>query len=53
MRWPTAWWRGIREERFWLLSEDELWRGICNTRLDDIRDAREPTLAVPTDVVEG
>jgi len=38
--------QGIRDERFYLLSEDG-WRDCANTRLDQIRDARNPTLDVP------
>ena len=37
----------IRDERFYILSEDALWRGLCNTRLDDVREGRNPTLALP------
>jgi NAD(P)-dependent dehydrogenase (short-subunit alcohol dehydrogenase family) len=36
----------IREERFYILSE-EAWRDSANTRLDDIRLARNPTFAPP------
>jgi NAD(P)-dependent dehydrogenase (short-subunit alcohol dehydrogenase family) len=36
----------IREERFYILS-DEAWRDSANTRLDDIRLARNPTFAPP------
>ena len=36
----------IREERFYILS-DEAWRASANTRLDDIREARNPTFAPP------
>ena len=39
--------RAIREERFYILSEDEPWRDMCNTRLDDLREGRNPTLALP------
>lgn len=37
---------GIVAERFYLLSE-EAWRDAANTRLDDIRLARNPTFAPP------
>jgi NAD(P)-dependent dehydrogenase (short-subunit alcohol dehydrogenase family) len=37
---------GIRENRFYILSEDG-WRDACNVRLEDIRLARNPTFAVP------
>lgn len=37
---------GIVAERFYLLSE-EAWRDTANTRLDDIRLARNPTFAPP------
>lgn len=36
----------IQEERFYILSTD-WWRGVCNTRLDDVREARNPTLRLP------
>ncbi len=38
--------RAIEEERFYILAEDS-WRDACNTRLDDIREARNPTLTIP------
>jgi len=41
--------RAIRDERFYILSEDALWRGLCNQRLDDLRDARNPTFALPVE----
>jgi len=37
---------GIRAGRFYILADD-VWRDCCNTRLDDIRAARNPTLAPP------
>ncbi|NQX89557.1 MAG: SDR family NAD(P)-dependent oxidoreductase [Halioglobus sp.] len=37
---------GIVEERFYLLSE-EVWREAANTRLEDVRLARNPTFAPP------
>ena len=39
---------GIRENRFYILSEEAKgWRAACDTRLEDIRLARNPTLVVP------
>jgi NAD(P)-dependent dehydrogenase (short-subunit alcohol dehydrogenase family) len=38
--------QGIRDERFYILSEDG-WRKSCATRLEDIRLARNPTFDVP------
>jgi NAD(P)-dependent dehydrogenase (short-subunit alcohol dehydrogenase family) len=37
----------IREKRFYVLAED-VWRDACNLRLDDLREARNPTFAPPT-----
>jgi hypothetical protein len=37
---------GIREERFYLLAEDK-WRQACDTRLEDVRQGRNPTFAPP------
>jgi NAD(P)-dependent dehydrogenase (short-subunit alcohol dehydrogenase family) len=37
---------GIQEGRFYLLSDEE-WRRSANVRLDDIREARNPTFAPP------
>lgn len=39
--------QAIRDERFYILSEDG-WRRSCETRLEDIRLARNPTFSVPT-----
>lgn len=39
--------RAIREESFYILSEDETWRGICNRRCEDILAGRDPSLALP------
>jgi NAD(P)-dependent dehydrogenase (short-subunit alcohol dehydrogenase family) len=39
---------GIIQERFYLLSEDA-WRDAANTRLEDVRLARNPTFAPPID----
>jgi NAD(P)-dependent dehydrogenase (short-subunit alcohol dehydrogenase family) len=39
---------GIRDNRFYILSEPgDGWRTACNTRLEDIRSARNPSLVVP------
>jgi NAD(P)-dependent dehydrogenase (short-subunit alcohol dehydrogenase family) len=38
--------QGIRDERFYILSEDG-WRKSCETRLEDIRLGRNPTFDVP------
>ena len=38
----------IREERFYILSED-VWRRCCEVRLEDLRQARNPTFALPVD----
>lgn len=38
--------RAIREKRFYILSDD-VWRKACHTRLDDIREGRNPTFAPP------
>ncbi len=38
--------QSIREERFYILSDGD-WRKSCNTRLDDIREGRNPTLSPP------
>ena len=37
---------GIRDGRFYLISDEE-WRQAANTRLDDIREGRNPTFAPP------
>jgi len=39
--------RAIREDRFYVLSEDS-WRELANGRCEDVRLARNPTLRVPT-----
>ncbi len=39
----------IRDNRFYVLSDDG-WRRSCETRLEDIRLARNPTLAIPSEV---
>ncbi len=38
--------RAIQEERFYILA-DGAWRKACNTRMDDIREGRNPTFAPP------
>jgi NAD(P)-dependent dehydrogenase (short-subunit alcohol dehydrogenase family) len=38
--------RAIRERRFYVLAEDA-WREACETRLEDIRLARNPTFVAP------
>jgi NAD(P)-dependent dehydrogenase (short-subunit alcohol dehydrogenase family) len=38
--------RAIREDRFYVLSDDD-WRRIAESRCDDVRLARNPTLRVP------
>ncbi len=40
---------GIRDNRFYLLAEDG-WRQSCETRLEDIRLARNPTLCIPAEM---
>ena len=37
----------IRDEKFYILSDEKDWRRACNTRLDDIREGRNPTFAPP------
>jgi NAD(P)-dependent dehydrogenase (short-subunit alcohol dehydrogenase family) len=37
----------IREDRFYILPDDDPWLAACRSRLDDIRPGRNPTLAVP------
>jgi NAD(P)-dependent dehydrogenase (short-subunit alcohol dehydrogenase family) len=39
--------RAIREDRFYVLPEQDPWLGACAARLEDIRLGRNPTLAVP------
>jgi hypothetical protein len=39
----------IVEERFYILSEDA-WRDTAHTRLDDIRQGRNPTFAPPVNL---
>ena len=37
---------GMRDGRFYLISDEE-WRQSANSRLDDIREGRNPTFAPP------
>ena len=39
--------RAIREDRFYVLSDDD-WRRIAETRCEDLRLARNPTLRIPS-----
>jgi len=39
--------RAILEDRFWVLAEDDGWRGLCEARLDGIRTGRNPRFASP------
>jgi len=39
--------RAVQENRFYILSDGEAWRRACETRLEDIRLARNPTFAPP------
>jgi len=39
--------RAILEDRFWVLAEDDGWRGLCEARLDGIRAGRNPSFASP------
>jgi short-subunit dehydrogenase len=37
----------IREDRFYVLPEEDAWLDACRVRLEDIRLRRNPTLAIP------
>ena len=37
----------VKADRFYILAEDE-WRDFCNTRLDDVREGRNPTFCIPS-----
>jgi NAD(P)-dependent dehydrogenase (short-subunit alcohol dehydrogenase family) len=37
--------RAILEDRFWVLADDPYWRGVCDARLDGIRQRRNPGFA--------
>jgi NAD(P)-dependent dehydrogenase (short-subunit alcohol dehydrogenase family) len=39
--------RAIREDRFYVLPEEDPWLEACRARLEDIRLGRNPSLAVP------
>jgi len=39
--------RAILEDRFWVLAEDDYWRGVCEARLDGIRARRNPDFTPP------
>ena len=39
--------RAIKEDRFYVVSDDEAWRRSCASRLEDIRLARNPTFMPP------
>ena len=39
--------RAIREDRFYILPEDDPWLAASRSRLEDILLGRNPTLAVP------
>jgi len=37
----------ILEERFWVLADDDYWSGVCEARLDGIRQRRNPSFGPP------
>jgi NAD(P)-dependent dehydrogenase (short-subunit alcohol dehydrogenase family) len=37
----------VREERFYILSEEDAWRKTTNARLDDVREGRNPSFTPP------
>ena len=39
--------RAIREDRFYVLSDDDAWRRSANSRLEDVRQVRNPVLVPP------
>lgn len=39
--------RAVKDDRFYILSDGEAWRRACDTRLEDVRLARNPTFAPP------
>jgi short-subunit dehydrogenase len=41
--------RAILEDRFWVLAEDDYWRGVYERRLDGMRQRRNPGFAPPDD----
>jgi NAD(P)-dependent dehydrogenase (short-subunit alcohol dehydrogenase family) len=40
----------IREERFYILSEEEAWRKTTEARLDDVREGRNPSFVPPMSI---
>jgi NAD(P)-dependent dehydrogenase (short-subunit alcohol dehydrogenase family) len=42
--------KAIREERFYILSPEDAWRETANTRLDDVREGRNPTFTPPGNI---
>lgn len=39
--------RAVKEDRFYVLSDQDAWRRSCESRLDDIRHVRNPTFVPP------
>jgi NAD(P)-dependent dehydrogenase (short-subunit alcohol dehydrogenase family) len=39
--------RAVKEDRFYVLSDADAWRRSCETRLEDVRLARNPTFMPP------
>jgi NAD(P)-dependent dehydrogenase (short-subunit alcohol dehydrogenase family) len=39
--------RAVRDDRFYVLSDDEAWRRACESRLEDVRLGRNPTFVPP------
>jgi NAD(P)-dependent dehydrogenase (short-subunit alcohol dehydrogenase family) len=39
--------RAVKEDRFYVLSDQDAWRRSCDSRLEDIRLARNPTFVPP------
>jgi NAD(P)-dependent dehydrogenase (short-subunit alcohol dehydrogenase family) len=39
--------RAVKEDRFYVLSDADAWRRSCETRIEDIRQVRNPTFAPP------
>jgi NAD(P)-dependent dehydrogenase (short-subunit alcohol dehydrogenase family) len=39
--------KAIREERFYILSQQDAWRKTTNARLDDVREGRNPSFTPP------
>ena len=40
--------QAVRDDRFYILAEGA-WRRMCETRLEDVRLARNPTYVVPVE----